>query len=61
MRSVGRTRDDTARPAISSIGLGTGVDPRGRLAAGAEAPNDNPTQFDFTGRALPSIRAHRRP
>ena len=28
---------------------------------GAEAPNDNLTQFDFTGRALPSIRAYRRP
>ena len=27
---------------------------------GAEAPNDNLTQFDFTGRALPSIRAYRR-
>jgi len=28
---------------------------------GAEASNDNLTQFDFTGRALPSIRAYRRP
>ncbi|MBT0773670.1 glycosyl hydrolase 53 family protein [Kineosporia sp. J2-2] len=28
---------------------------------GAEAPNDNLTQFDFTGRALPSIKAYRRP
>jgi arabinogalactan endo-1,4-beta-galactosidase len=28
---------------------------------GAEAPNDNLTQFDFAGRALPSIRAYRRP
>ncbi|MFC3744698.1 glycoside hydrolase family 53 protein, partial [Paractinoplanes deccanensis] len=28
---------------------------------GAEAPNDNLTQFDFTGRALPSIRAYRPP
>ncbi|GAB6902170.1 glycoside hydrolase family 53 protein [Kineosporia succinea] len=28
---------------------------------GAGAPNDNLTQFDFTGRALPSIRAYRRP
>jgi arabinogalactan endo-1,4-beta-galactosidase len=27
---------------------------------GAEAPNDNLTQFDFTGQALPSIRAYRR-
>jgi arabinogalactan endo-1,4-beta-galactosidase len=27
---------------------------------GAEASNDNLTQFDFTGRALPSIRAYRR-
>jgi len=28
---------------------------------GAEASNDNLTQFDFTGHALPSIRAYRRP
>ncbi|GAB3257090.1 glycoside hydrolase family 53 protein [Kineosporia babensis] len=28
---------------------------------GAGAPNDNLTQFDFTGRALASIRAYRRP
>jgi arabinogalactan endo-1,4-beta-galactosidase len=28
---------------------------------GAEASNDNLTQFDFTGRALPSIRAYRKP
>ncbi|MCE0537804.1 arabinogalactan endo-1,4-beta-galactosidase [Kineosporia rhizophila] len=28
---------------------------------GAGAPNDNLTQFDFSGRALPSIRAYRRP
>ena len=28
---------------------------------GAEASNDNLTQFDFTARALPSIRAYRRP
>ncbi|WP_433381924.1 glycoside hydrolase family 53 protein [Actinoplanes sp. CA-142083] len=28
---------------------------------GAEASNDNLTQFDFTGRALPSIRSYRRP
>ncbi|SNY71658.1 glycoside hydrolase family 53 protein [Paractinoplanes atraurantiacus] len=28
---------------------------------GAEAPNDNLTQFDFTGHALPSIRAYRHP
>jgi arabinogalactan endo-1,4-beta-galactosidase len=28
---------------------------------GAEAPNDNLTQFDFAGHALPSIRAYRRP
>jgi arabinogalactan endo-1,4-beta-galactosidase len=28
---------------------------------GAEASNDNLTQFDFTGQALPSIRAYRRP
>jgi arabinogalactan endo-1,4-beta-galactosidase len=28
---------------------------------GAEASNDNLTQFDFTGRALPSIRAYRHP
>jgi arabinogalactan endo-1,4-beta-galactosidase len=28
---------------------------------GAEASNDNLTQFDFTGRALPSVRAYRRP
>jgi arabinogalactan endo-1,4-beta-galactosidase len=28
---------------------------------GAEAPNDNLTQFDWTGRALPAIRAYRRP
>jgi arabinogalactan endo-1,4-beta-galactosidase len=28
---------------------------------GAEASNDNLTQFDFAGRALPSIRAYRRP
>ncbi|MEU4240716.1 glycosyl hydrolase 53 family protein [Actinoplanes sp. NPDC026619] len=27
---------------------------------GAEASNDNLTQFDFTGRALPSIKAYRR-
>ena len=29
--------------------------------AGAENSYDNLTQFDFTGRALPSIRAYRRP
>jgi arabinogalactan endo-1,4-beta-galactosidase len=28
---------------------------------GAEASNDNLTQFDFTGHALPSIRAYRNP
>jgi len=28
---------------------------------GAEASNDNLTQFDFTGHALPSVRAYRRP
>ena len=28
---------------------------------GAEASNDNMTQFDFTGHALPSIRAYRHP
>ena len=28
---------------------------------GAEASNDNLTQFDFTGHALPSIRAYRHP
>jgi arabinogalactan endo-1,4-beta-galactosidase len=28
---------------------------------GAEASNDNLTQFDFTGHALPSIRAYRKP
>ena len=28
---------------------------------GAEASNDNLTQFDFTGHALPSIRSYRRP
>jgi arabinogalactan endo-1,4-beta-galactosidase len=28
---------------------------------GAEASNDNLTQFDFTGKALPSIRAYRKP
>jgi arabinogalactan endo-1,4-beta-galactosidase len=28
---------------------------------GGEASNDNLTQFDFTGHALPSIRAYRRP
>jgi arabinogalactan endo-1,4-beta-galactosidase len=28
---------------------------------GAEASNDNLTQFDFAGRALPSIRAYRKP
>jgi arabinogalactan endo-1,4-beta-galactosidase len=28
---------------------------------GAEASNDNLTQFDFTGRALPSLRVYRRP
>jgi arabinogalactan endo-1,4-beta-galactosidase len=28
---------------------------------GAEASNDNLTQFDFTGRALPSVRSYRRP
>jgi arabinogalactan endo-1,4-beta-galactosidase len=28
---------------------------------GAEASNDNLTQFDFTGRALPSLRSYRRP
>jgi arabinogalactan endo-1,4-beta-galactosidase len=28
---------------------------------GAVASNDNLTQFDFTGRALPSIRSYRRP
>ena len=28
---------------------------------GAEASNDNLTQFDFTGHALPSIHAYRRP
>ncbi|WP_051809958.1 glycoside hydrolase family 53 protein [Actinoplanes subtropicus] len=28
---------------------------------GAEASNDNLTQFDFTGHALPSLRAYRRP